>query len=184
MIKIHVTKLCTSILFKFKALRIFQTSLCVGEESNAEYNHKIVCVDCVERDLNDHLVPTPVPWSGTPFTTIGCYRVALNTFGVGHPHLLWAACSSVPPKKRKENSYSKEFLLIIQPKPTIFQSKATPSCPVTTPSAKSPSPDFLQIPFKYWKTTIPCYTRQVKLSRCFISLEMFITFFSIQYIDN
>jgi len=37
----------------------------------------------VGRDLEDHLVPTPLPWAGTPSTRPGCYPVpsnlALNT---------------------------------------------------------------------------------------------------------
>jgi len=39
-------------------------------------NHRMVWV---RRDLIDHLVPTPLPWAGTPSTRPGCSK----------PHPVW-----------------------------------------------------------------------------------------------
>lgn len=60
------------------------------------YNHRIVWV---ERDLEDHLDPTTLQWAGARSTTPGSSKphpIWLWTLtGMGHPHLLWANCSSL-----------------------------------------------------------------------------------------
>jgi len=51
----------------------------------------------VGRDLEDHLVPTPLPGARTPSTRPGCSKPhptwpsALP--GRGHPHVLWASAT-------------------------------------------------------------------------------------------
>lgn len=71
-------------------------------EENGEYNHKIVYVEntiiklFVLEGMLMIIIPTPVPWAGMPFTATYPYRLAINTFGVGHPHLS-TTCSRAPP---------------------------------------------------------------------------------------
>jgi len=61
-------------------------------------NHRKVWVG---RDLKDHLLPTPLPWAGTPCTRPGCsephptWPWALS--GKGQPQLLRATYYSVSP---------------------------------------------------------------------------------------
>jgi len=53
----------------------------------------------LRRDLNDHLVPTPVPWAGTLSTRPGCSRPCpawpWTLPGRGQPQVLWAAWAGV-----------------------------------------------------------------------------------------
>jgi len=57
------------------------------------WNHRIVWAG---RNLIDYLVPTPLPWAGTP-----AWPWTLP--GSGHSQFLWATCSSHHP-------HGKEFL--------------------------------------------------------------------------
>ena len=54
----------------------------------------------VGRDLEDHLVPSPLPWTETPSTRPGCSKPH-STWpwtlpGREHPQLLWATCLWAP----------------------------------------------------------------------------------------
>jgi len=55
----------------------------------------------VGTDLTDHLVPTPLPWAGTPSTTPCCSKPQptwpLTLPGRGHPQLLWETSFSASP---------------------------------------------------------------------------------------
>jgi len=55
----------------------------------------------IGRDLKDHLVPTLLPWAGTPSTRPGCSDLhptwPWTLPGRGQPKLLWAACASASP---------------------------------------------------------------------------------------
>lgn len=39
---------------------------------NHSMNHRIIEWSAVEKDLKDHLVSTPLPWTGQPTTRPGC----------------------------------------------------------------------------------------------------------------
>jgi len=60
-----------------------------------ESYHRMVWVG---RDLIDHIIPTPLPWTGTRSTRPGCSEPCpawpWTLPDVGHPQLLWAACAS------------------------------------------------------------------------------------------
>jgi len=55
--------------------------------------HRII--EWIEWDLKDHLVPNPLPWSGSPPTRSGCLKPhsawPWTPPGMRHPQLLWAA---------------------------------------------------------------------------------------------
>jgi len=69
-------------------------------------NHRMVWVG---RDLKDHLVPTTLPWAGTPYTRPGCSELHPTcpwTFPRrGQPQLLWATHSSASPPSLSRISF-------------------------------------------------------------------------------
>ena len=69
-----------------------------GKTDSTSQNDRMVWVG---RDLKDHLVPTPLPWTGTPSTRPGCPKPhptwPWTLPGRGRPQLLWATCSSASP---------------------------------------------------------------------------------------
>lgn len=62
------------------------------------WNHRMAWVG---RNLKDHLVSTPLRWTGTPFTRPGCSgphpTCPWTLPEMGHPQFLWAPCSDVSP---------------------------------------------------------------------------------------
>jgi len=61
-------------------------------------SHRVVWVG---RDLKDHLIPTPLPWAGTPSTRPGCSEPhptwPWTLPGRGQPQLLWATWARASP---------------------------------------------------------------------------------------
>jgi len=100
----------------------------------------------VGRDLKDHLVPTPLPWTGTSSTSPRCSELhptwpwALP--GRGHPQLLWTMWSRVSPLSTEEMSYVQ----------TYSQFTTIVPCPITTCPSKKPVPIFLIGPLWILKT--------------------------------
>ena len=66
--------------------------------SSSKLHTEQYAVRRVRRDRKDHLVPTPLPWAGTPSTRPGCSKPhpawPWTLPGRGHPQLLWTTCSS------------------------------------------------------------------------------------------
>jgi len=88
--------LCTITLAK--NFLCFEISILISVECTESVG--VIEMVWVGRDLKDHQVSIPLPWAAT--TSNGCLpkapsSLALYTSGMGHPYLLWAACSSASP---------------------------------------------------------------------------------------
>ena len=74
---------------------------CLADSRLCAMNHRILEWYWVGRNLKDHLVPTPVSWTGTPSTKPGCSKPCPTwpwaLPGRGQPQPLWATCSSISP---------------------------------------------------------------------------------------
>jgi len=53
----------------------------------------------VRKDLKNHVVPSPLPWAGTPSTSCSkTHPTWLWTLpGRGHPEIVWETCASASP---------------------------------------------------------------------------------------
>ena len=107
----------------------------------------------VGRDLKDHLVPTPLPWAGTPSTRPGCSK--------SHPAWPWTLPGRGQPQLRWDNLFQcltslivKNFFLISSLNLPSFTLKTLPLVLSLQALVKSPSPAFLQAPLRYWKAAL------------------------------
>ena len=79
----------------------------------------------VEKDHNDHLVSTPLPWAGSLTARSGCPEPhpawPQTPAGMGHPQPPWATCSvrhhppgeKLPPKDDEEHSGERYGMLLL-----------------------------------------------------------------------
>ena len=86
------SRLSVKVVGHSRSLHIASEILQEMEESQ---NHSMVWVG---KDLTDHLVPTLLPWAGTPSTRPHCSKShplwPWTLPGRGHPQVLWATSSS------------------------------------------------------------------------------------------
>ena len=134
------------ILFFKCVLVCLYVSLCVF--------HRIIEWLGFEVNLKDHLVPTSLPWAGTPSTRPSCSKPhpawPWTLLGTGHLQLLWATCSSVSPPP----FILKNFFLISGLNLPSFSLKPLPLVLSLHALVKSSSPAFLQAPSRYRKAAV------------------------------
>jgi len=97
----------------------------------------------VGRDLIDHLLPTSMPWAGTPSTTQSPIQPGPEHFQGWGIHSF-----SGQPVPAPHHPHHKEFLSFIQSKSTLCQFKAITPCPITTGPCKKPPSSFLAGPLE------------------------------------
>jgi len=112
-------------------------------------NHRMVCV---ETNLQDHLVPTPLAMSRVATQWIRLLRASIQP---GLEHLQgWGICSSGQLCQCLTTIWVKDFFLTSSLNLLSFSLKPFHLVLTLSDHVKSQSPCCLIVPFKYWKTTI------------------------------